>query len=122
MKKNLLWMLAAILTLCGSMALTSCSDKNDAETTDNPLASEMPQITEEYEGMVTWVAAGVQRCHPYINQFWNQDADPADFNLLLNEAKTKLYMINADGKREIPQSEWDDELMRGFVIIRLCYS
>ena len=35
MKKNLLWMLAAFL-LCGSMALASCSDKNDNQDNGTP--------------------------------------------------------------------------------------
>ena len=38
MKKNLLWMLAAIL-LCGTIALISCSDNND-NTTPNPTPTE----------------------------------------------------------------------------------
>lgn len=38
MKKNLLWMLVAIL-LCGTIALASCSDNND-NTTPNPTPTE----------------------------------------------------------------------------------
>ena len=74
----------------------------------------MPALSEDFEEMATWVTAAVKRCHPYISQFWNSEADPANFNLLLtNENMDKLYLINADGKREIPQSEWDDALYRG---------
>ena len=114
MKKNFLWMLAAIL-LCGSMALSSCSDNTDNPVTPpTPGGDEMPALSEDFEEMATWVTAAVKRCHPYISQFWNSEADPANFNLLLtNENMDKLYLINADGKREIPQSEWDDALYRG---------
>ncbi len=114
MKKNFLWMLAAIL-LCGSMALTSCSDNTDNPVTPpTPEGDEMPAFSEDFEEMATWVTAAVKRCHPYISQFWNSEADPANFNLLLiNESMDKLYLINANGKREIPQSEWDDKLYRG---------
>ena len=43
MKKNLLWMLAAILT-CGTSAFTACSDDN----TDNPV---VPQVTYSVNGI-----------------------------------------------------------------------
>ena len=49
MKKNLLWMLAAFL-LCGSMALASCSDKNDNQDNGTPaedLADYYPEIRKE---------------------------------------------------------------------------
>lgn len=114
MKKYLFWMLVTILALFSGTAFVSCSDKDN---TDNPLTSEepsMPKLSEDFEDLATWVTAAVQRCHPYIRQFWNEDADPANFNLLLtNESMNKLYLINAEGKREIPQSEWDDALRRG---------
>ena len=119
MRMNLLWMLAAML-FCGSVILTSCSDKTD--NTDDPVtpptpeAEEMPALSEDFEEMATWVTAAVKRCHPYISQFWDSEADPVNFNLLLiNESMDKLYLINADGKTEIPQSQWDDELYRGML-------
>ena len=36
MKKNIIWMLAAILLLCGTMALISCSDSNDNKDDTTP--------------------------------------------------------------------------------------
>ena len=118
MKKNFFWMLVTMLALCSGTVFMSCSDKENTDSPqDSPQIPEkptMPKITEDFEDFATWVAAAVQRCHPYISQFWNSDAEQGNFNLLLtNEGKNKLYLINAEGKREIPQSEWDDALKRG---------
>lgn len=120
MKKNHFWMFVTIL-LCGTMIMTSCSDKDNAaepttpeEQPSTPDEAAMPELKEDFESIADWVTAAVKRCHPHIREVWNEDADPADFNLLLtNESCDKVYFINADGKREVPQTEWDDDLVRG---------
>ena len=114
MKKNHLWMFAAILA-CGLM-LTAC-DNNDSPVQPTVTPGDeiqMPELKEDFETVADWLTAAVKRCHPYINQFWNNDADPADFNLLLtNEECNKVYFIDAEGKREVPQSDWDAGLTKG---------
>lgn len=118
--KNYNWTLAAFrqlvlpIAFCGTMMLASCSEKDDPVQPVTPGEAAMPELKEDFESMAEWLTAGVKRCHPYIRKFWNEDADPADFNLVLtNESCDKVYFINANGKREIPQTEWDDALVKG---------
>ena len=95
MKKNFFWLLVTMLAFCSGTVFMSCSDKENTDSPhDSPQIPEkptMPKITEDFEDFATWVAAAVQRCHPYISQFWNSDAEQVNFNLLLtNEGKNKL--------------------------------
>ena len=111
MKKNNIWMLAAIL-VCG-LNLTACTNNdNPAEPVVTPDDEvEMPEVSRDFDKVVDWFAAAVKKCHPNIQKAWNTDADPSDFNLLLaNEEKTRIYLINPDTKKEIPQTEWTSEL------------
>lgn len=114
------------IAFCGTMMFTSCSDKDDpaqpSTPEQQPVTPEeaaMPELKEDFESIAEWVTAGVKRCHPYIRKFWNEEADPADFNLVLtNESCDKVYFIDANGKREVPQAEWDETLENGFSQIK----
>ena len=71
----------------------------------------MPEVSRDFDKVADWMAAAVQKCHPNIRKAWNNDADPADFNLLLaNSEKTRIYLINPNTKKEVPQAEWTDVL------------
>lgn len=39
-----------------------------------------------------------------------QQTDECQVGLLANEEKTRIYLINPDTKKEIPQTEWTSEL------------
>lgn len=110
MKKNIIWLLAAILS-CGLM-LTACSSNDDFTEPVKPDDEvKMPEVSRDFDKVADWMAAAVQKCHPNIRKAWNNDADPADFNLLLaNSEKTRIYLINPNTKKEVPQAEWTDVL------------
>ena len=112
-----------LLMLCAALFMsltTSCSDKDDDDNKTTPETPEeqqdikMPELKEDFESIVEWMTQAVKYCHPYISKYWNEEANPANFNLLLvNGDRTKLYMINAEGKTEVPEKDWDDVLRDG---------
>ena len=116
MKKNLLWMLAAIL-ICG-LALVSCTVEDnpangsgaEPEQTDN---NTLPEVSTDYDKMTDWFWAAIKIANPHVQTAWNADVNPADFNMLLvNQEKTRMYLINPTTKKEIPQSEWSEDVKR----------
>jgi len=103
MKKIILCFLA----LAG-LAFSSCKS-SEGNTPSDPA---MPKISRNFDELTTWFAEAVKRTHPYLTSAWNGDADIADFNLLLvNEEKNRICKITPEGKKELPESEWPDELV-----------
>ncbi len=113
MNNNLLGKLVVILT-CGLM-LTSCKSDDNSGNPQDPVTpqekSDMPELKLDFESLSDWYLAAVKKCHPKIQQVWDSSANPADFNLLLvNETKDKVYLITPEGKQEMKESEWPDDL------------
>jgi hypothetical protein len=106
-------MLAA--TLCCGLMTAACSDDNDkaAEITDanRKAASLLPEASRDYDKMADYFQAAIKIAHPHLKEAWNDDVNPEDFNMFyVNEGKTRAYLINPTTKKEIPQSEWSEQL------------
>lgn len=97
--------------LCiAAMAVTvfACSP-SDGNT---PKDSTMPKITRNFDDLTNWFAEGIKRTHPYVSSAWSSDVDIADFNLLLvNQEKNRVVKITPNGKKEIPEKDWSDDLV-----------
>ena len=118
MKKIHSWVLAATLT--SGLMFAGCTENDNPVKPENPVTptetTDMPELKLDFESMADWYAAAVKKCHPLMKQVWGNVVDPADFNLLLvNDTKNKVYFIDQEGKREVPESEWTNEL-RGAVL------
>ena len=81
MKKITLWMLAAILTLCGSVSLTSCSDKDSDGGKDSP---DVIELKNKLQGTWHWDADGTTE----LDMSW------VDINFDNNSMKMSVYMYD----------------------------
>ena len=111
MKKSL-----SKIMLFAVLAVAMCACKSSEGNT--PTDSTMPKISRNFDELTTWFAEAVKRTHPYVTSAWNSDADIADFNLLLvNEEKNRIVKITPGGKKELPESEWSDQLRNELLTI-----
>lgn len=101
-----------ILLLASFVVALSACDKNKENPGNNPPTdTSMPKISRNFDDLTAWYAEAIKRTHPYATSAWSSDADIDDFNLLLvNQEKTRICKITPDGKKELPQSEWSEEL------------
>jgi len=95
----------ALAVCCG--LLTACKPGN--EPTQDPT---LPTISRDFDATVQWFGVAVKQSHPLIQQAWNADADPAEFNLLLvSEDKSRISQIKPDGtSKEWKKADWPDEI------------
>ena len=95
----------ALAVCCG--LLTACKPGN--EPTQDPT---LPTISRDFDATVQWFGVAVKQSHPLIQQAWNADADPAEFNLLLvSEDKSRISQIKPDGtSKEWKKADWSDEI------------
>ena len=84
------------------------SDKGD-DSGNNKLS----ELSTDYNKMIDWFWTVIKIANPHIQATWNADVNPADFNMLLvNQEKTRMYLLNPSTKKEIPQSEWSEDVKR----------
>ena len=83
----------------------------NTHTDNTPADATMPKISRNFDDLTIWFEEAVKRTHPFISSAWNSDADVADFNLLLvNQEKNRICKITPEGKKELPESEWSENL------------
>ena len=116
--------------ICGlALLLSSCTDQQDSPVppANEDQQEELLQVADDFESRADFLAAAYKKTKPQTTKVWDATVDPDDFVLLfVREDQKKIYLIDDNGKQEIPESDWPtdyteqpDELVRGsFLLVK----
>ena len=101
---------------------------------DNPVPpanedqpEELLQVADDFESRADFLTAAYKKTKPQTTKVWDATVDPDDFVLLfVREDQKKIYLIDDNGKQEIPESDWPTEIIRNnqtnWYAVRSCLS
>ena len=103
--------------ICGlALLLSSCTDQQDSPVppANEDQQEELLQVADDFESRADFLAAAYKKTKPQITKVWDATVDPDDFVLLfVREDQKKIYLIDDNGKQEIPESSSQFRCLRG---------
>lgn len=114
--------------ICGlALLLSSCTDQQDSPVPPaiEDQQEELLQVADDFESRADFLTAAYKKTKPQTTKVWDATVDPDDFVLLfVREDQKKIYLIDDNGKQEIPESDWPTdyteqpgELVRGSFLL-----